>query len=338
MLLSLFYVKMFLREIMSHSFCRHADCIIMGFRKENIMKYYMRGRKMKIEQEMIDGYLQACKNKRLSGHSLKAYRIDLKQAFVFFENSEVTKTTLNDYVEVLNQQYKPKTIKRKLAVLHSFFDYLVYDEQLEVNPMSKSRIKIKEGKRIPRIIKTEDLRQIIKELDSDKNEDSFILRDKAVIELLIGTGVRVSELCSLKKEDIDFEQQYIRVNGKGSKERVIYLGQTVLLALSLYYCRYEEIIRECGYFFINNAGRPISDQSVRYIIRKYSIHTETHITPHMFRHTFATMLLEQDVDIAYIQKILGHSSITTTTIYAYVSNARQKEILVTKNPRELLKD
>lgn len=288
---------------------------------------------MQINEEIITRYLEQCENKRLSQHTLKAYRIDLSQILIFFQNKEVDKQTITQYIKYLNLRYKPKTVKRKLASLHAFFEQLVFDDEIELNPMNKVRYKIQEEKKLPRIITHEQLHDIFYSLNQSHNK--FIKRDKAVIETLISTGIRVTELCSIKEDDICLEEQYLRIYGKNAKERVIYLGKDVLKALIEYKDDFQKEIHECHYFFINNIYQPITDQSVRIIINKYS--HNFHVTPHMFRHSFATMLLEQDVDISYIQKILGHSSITTTSIYAYASVQRQKDILLNKNPRSLIK-
>ena len=165
------------------------------------------------------------------------------------------------------------------------------------------------------------------------------IRDIAVIELLFATGVRISELCSLKPSDIDLESNNILIYGKGSKERILQLGNPeVLAALNLYQETFQKDIDACGYFFVNRLHHKLSDQSVRFMINRYAelAGISQHITPHMFRHSFATLLLEQDVDIRYIQKMLGHSSISTTEIYTHVSNTKQKDILVNKHPRNLM--
>lgn len=290
---------------------------------------------MKMNTEEVELFLLECRNKRLSPHTLKAYRLDLTQALHYFGTKEIDKQSLIRYIAYLNTRYQTKTIKRKLAVLHTFFEQQCYDEKMTQNPFRKVRYKLREEKRLPRVIETTDLRAIIQAVNQAQNIP-YIDRDKAIIELLIGTGIRVTELCHLKREDVNFTERYIRVFGKGAKERIIYLGDKTLQALSVYYCQYEDKIKASACFFVNNRSQPISDQSVRKIVSQYTKHIEAHVTPHMFRHTFATLLLEQDVDISYIQKILGHSSITTTTIYAMASNHKQKEILLSKNPREWL--
>ena len=151
--------------------------------------------------------------------------------------------------------------------------------------------------------------------------------------------MRISELCSLKPSDIDLESSNILIYGKGSKERILQIGNPeVLAALSLYRETFSTDIAVCGYFFVNRLRQKLSDQSVRFMINRYAklAGLSQHITPHMFRHSFATLLLEQDVDIRYIQKMLGHSSISTTEIYTHVSNTKQKDILVHKHPRNLM--
>ena len=148
--------------------------------------------------------------------------------------------------------------------------------------------------------------------------------------------MRISELCSLKPSDIDLESSNILIYGKGSKERMIQIGnQEVITALKLYKETFVNDIASCGYFFVNRLQHKLSDQSVRFMINRYVelAGINQHITPHMFRHSFATLLLEQDVDIRYIQRMLGHSSISTTEIYTHVSNTKQKDILVNRHPR-----
>ena len=146
-------------------------------------------------------------------------------------------------------------------------------------------------------------------------------------------------MCSLKPSDIDLESNNILIYGKGARERIIQIGnQDVIDATALYQKTFQTDIEACGYFFVNRLHHRLSDQSVRLMINRYTelAGINQHITPHMFRHSFATLLLEQNVDIRYIQRMLGHSSISTTEIYTHVSNAKQKDILVHKHPRNLM--
>ena len=149
--------------------------------------------------------------------------------------------------------------------------------------------------------------------------------------------MRISELCALKVNDVNLYDKNVLIYGKGAKERRIQIGNDdVVRALEEYRKAFEESTQKCGHFFVNQTGRPLSDQSVRRMINKYTALAaiEQHITPHMFRHTFATSLLEADVDIRYIQEMLGHSSINVTEIYTHVAMAKQRDILSTKHPRK----
>lgn len=163
------------------------------------------------------------------------------------------------------------------------------------------------------------------------------LRDAAVIELLFATGIRISELCSLKTEDVNLYDRTILIYGKGSKERKVQIGHDdVIRIMEDYKSTFSSQIQKCNYFFVNQNYSVLSDQSIRRMINKYTslAAIELHITPHMFRHTFATSLLEADVDIRYIQEMLGHSSINITEIYTHVAMSKQRDILIAKHPRK----
>ena len=169
----------------------------------------------------------------------------------------------------------------------------------------------------------------------EETGDPYLLRDQAIFELLIATGIRVSELCALNTNNIDLEGKTLRIFGKGNKERTIQIENTMtLLALKKHiaYTRHDSANTP---IFLNSAGSRISTRTVREIINRRirEAGITQKITPHMFRHTFATMLLENDVDIRYIQKLLGHSSLRTTEIYTHVSSAKLREIMRHNNPR-----
>ena len=164
----------------------------------------------------------------------------------------------------------------------------------------------------------------------------IILRDIAVVETLFSTGLRISELCHLQNKYVDLNNGVLCIQGKGGRERYIQIGNSDVLAILLIYKKcFEDEIKQCGYFFVNRYGNALSSQSARNMIHKYAneINVDINITPHMFRHSFATYLMEEDVNIRYIQKMLGHASITTTQIYTYVTTEKEKEILRTKHPR-----
>ena len=296
----------------------------------------------------ITEYLEYCEyRKRLDSKSLKAYRIDLKQYDTFSCNLQegLSRNTLDSFITTLHKQYKPKTVKRKIASLKAFFHYLEYKDLLAENPFNKLDVHFREAKLLPKTIPFHSIQKFLSVLYEQKSHASSeyqlrcYIRDIAVIELLFATGMRISELCSLKPTDIDLENNTVLIYGKGAKERILQLGNPdVLSALISYQDTFKNEINYCGYFFVNKLKHKLSDQSVRFMIKHYAelAGIEQHITPHMFRHSFATLLLEQDVDIRYIQKMLGHSSISTTEIYTHVSNNKQKDILMNKHPRNLM--
>lgn len=298
-------------------------------------------------ESLIHSYLEYCEyHKNLDIKTLKAYSIDLHQFNNYISNEDFTsKISLSQYITEVHKLYKPKTIKRKIASVKAFYHYLQYEEVLNTNPFNKIDIKFREPQRLPKTIPFQTIQTFIKTIynQRDKGRTSFqqktILRDIAVIELLFATGVRISELCSLHPADIDFNTYNILIYGKGSKERLIQIGNTkVIQALINYKEAFQEEILSSGYFFVNRLNKRLSEQSVRYMINRYVeiAALDLHITPHMFRHSFATLLLEEDVDIRYIQKMLGHSSITTTEIYTHVSMNKQKDILINKHPRNFM--
>lgn len=296
-------------------------------------------------QQLITHYLDFCKyQKTLNEKSVKAYRIDLAQyaSYMSHTDMQLNRNNLTVYITTLHQCYKPKSAKRKIASLKAFFSYLEYEEYLPENPFSKIKVKFQEPILLPRTISLQNIQsifQIIYQLLNDAPTDyqkRVLIRDIAVLELLFATGLRVSELCSLNCSDIDLEQGSIRIYGKGSKERIIQITNlNVISALKAYRHHFDQQLQNIDYFFCNRLNHRLSGQSVRFMIKHYAevAKIDEHITPHMFRHTFATLLLEEDVDIRYIQNILGHSSIMTTQIYTHVTSSKQRAILTTKNPR-----
>ena len=291
-------------------------------------------------------FLNHCKiRKALNDKTIKAYKIDLRQ-FDQFTDNKFSKDVICQYIDMLHEKYKPKTIKRKIASVKAFTHYLIIEEVIEINPFNKIDISFKEPTMLPKTIPLNVINSILAHtydsLSQVKTEyqKRCTTRDIAVLEILFATGARVSEICNLIPSSVDLTNHTIKIFGKGSKERMIQIeNPDVLKALQEYYILFQEDIKSSGFFFVNKLHTRLTEQSVREIICKYTAMTEydIHVTPHMFRHSFATLLLEEDVDIRYIQKLLGHSSIITTQIYTYVAMSKQKEILSTKHPRNRIK-
>lgn len=301
-------------------------------------------------ETIINYYLDFCQyQKRLDAKTMKAYRIDLKQFFAQISSAapvDITPNVLEKYIMSLHQTYKPKTVKRKIASVKALFHYMEYKSYIDVNPFNKIQIKFREPVILPKTIPLHTIERFLSTIYEQQThaktayQKKNALRDAAVIEVLFATGMRISELCSLKAENVNLDDGIILIYGKGAKERRIQIGNPdVMRILEEYRREYQAEIESCGYFFVNQSGKVLSDQTVRRMIRKYSSMAaiDLHITPHMFRHTFATCLLEEDVDIRYIQEMLGHSSINITEIYTHVAMAKQRDILSTKHPRRLLR-
>lgn len=304
---------------------------------------------MQIMTTYMKKYINYCANqKKLDLKTIKAYQIDLSQFICFTESCKrlTSKENLTEYIIYLNKTYKPRSAKRKIASIKAFYSYLMEEELLQNSPCERLRLSFKEPAVLPKTISVENLQKLFRTIydrlskeEVSSSEYRSILRDIAVIELLFATGVRVSELCNLTYQSVDYTEGVIRIFGKGKKERILYIeNNSVLEALRKYHDCYLEQIHSCGYFFVNRNGVRLSEQSVRLMINKYADMADisVHITPHMFRHSFATLLLEQDVDIRYIQAFLGHSSIKTTEIYTKVSTHKQKQIFAEKHPRNTL--
>ena len=303
-------------------------------------------------QEHITGFIFHCQyEKNLNHKTIKAYRIDLRQFAEFLDRESpgtridlVDKHILREYIKHVSTGNKPKTIKRKLATLKAFFNQLEFEDTILVNPFRKIRIRIKEGKHLPRTIPRHDIVHLFSSMYALKDEPvnpkvpigRTLVRDIAILELLFAAGVRVAELCGLRGENIDLQRGSVRIMGKGTRERMIPLcSEETVRALANYAELYRWEIVATGWFFINRDGRRFSEQSVRFMLRKYVLDAEIpeRITPHMFRHSVATQLLENGVDIRYIQTFLGHSSITTTQIYAQVTEEFQRVAIEARHPR-----
>lgn len=289
----------------------------------------------------IDEFMNYCRyHKKLSDKTIRAYKIDLSQYGVF--SNELSKQALWDYIEYLNKKYKPKTAKRKLATLKAFIHFLLLQDLIDFNPFDKLETTIKEPLLLPKTIPLGVIAKLIsfsyQQIVFAKSDYQIrsAVRNTAILELLFATGARVAEICTLRSDNVDLLGNSVKFYGKGSKERIIPIENfAVLSILRKYHSLFEKEIPDSGYFFVNKLGRRMTEQSVRNMINFYckQCGVDMHITPHMFRHSFATLLLEEDVDIRYIQRMLGHSSITTTQIYTHVTSAKQKEILKTKHPR-----
>ncbi|GAB1475765.1 tyrosine recombinase XerC [Bacillota bacterium] len=319
-------------------------------------------------KNMSEHYLKYCVyQKGLSENSIRNYRLDLIAFTRFLENNgypldtgRITKAILEDYLAFLSERYKVKTIKRKLVCVQSLYTYLDDQEIIDENPFRRFKVRLKEGYRKPKSMTMNEMNQflksaydseladkvplLIKEIEKSCTHfiDSMPLeftwcRDVCILELLFATGLRVAELCGLKFEDYSRGDNSFHVIGKGNKERFVYLEtRQAQKMFSDYLVLRKAIDIYTPYIFITKLRSPLNTQGVRNIVTKFTKLSgiNKNITPHVFRHSFATLLIESGVDIKYIQDFLGHSTITTTQIYLHISDEQKKRILQSKHPRD----
>lgn len=300
---------------------------------------------MRLEDKLA-AYLEYCEyRKELDRKTLKAYRIDLRQYFEYICVDEPDKEKIEEYVTHLHKSYKQKTVKRKIASIKAFYNYLEETEIIAESPFRKIKVKFKETVTLPRIIPREEIEKLLNHMyqclnENDKASRKFMLRDVAVIEVFFATGARVYEISNIRDDSINLNTGLIRLMGKGGKERYVQISNTSILeVLKKYYDENEQSIKKSGYFFVNNRESRYTEQSIRLMLKKYTKQAgiERNITPHMFRYSFATYLIEEGVDVSCVQQILGHSSIKTTQIYIHIAAKKQAEILKELHPRNNMK-
>lgn len=285
-------------------------------------------------------YLQATKN--LSDKSLKAYKSDLIQ-FFNFERS-VLQPDICAFISYLNMDLKLKdtSIRRKIITLKNFYNYLIDSEIIGLSPFKKLKFRFKQERKLPKTLTVNEICKILKCFDVDTATltpfaQSMFLRDSALIDLLISTGIRIGEAAALTLDDIIISERTLLIHGKGRKQRLIYISSSIT------WDRIKALIKErkktlCNYLFVNRYGQPISIHGIEDIYKKYTLRAQlsTKSTPHYLRHTFATNLLANGADLRSVQEILGHASVATTQIYTEVTTNRKKKVLKKFNYRNKL--
>jgi integrase/recombinase XerD len=307
---------------------------------------------MQILQDSIAAFLLHCEFERnCSAHTVKAYRLDLAQFTRFTsthchsgELAGINRFVLRDYIRNLHD-YKPRTQRRKVAAVKSLFGFLEREGLVESNPTHNLRLDIRLGRLLPKTMSLATLQTFFRQLYSKRNSRpkrdrlrKLAIRDVALFELLFSSGMRVSEMSNLRVATVDLERGAVLVRGKGNKERLIPICDLEVRSALLAYVGIHPGPREAdAYFFTNRLGGRLSEQSIRIALKRHTRAAGLEkITPHVFRHTVATMLLQEGVDLRFIQTFLGHSSIVTTTIYVHVDDKSQRAALAPRHPRRLL--
>lgn len=277
----------------------------------------------------------------LAQNTLESYGRDLHQFQTYLKNSnlEVLKdsnrnTILNYLAALQNKGRAVSTISRNLAAIKSFYQYLVKERYLDKDPAANLESP-KLEKKLPKILSITEVEELLKQ------PNSFLpagLRDKAMLELLYATGIRVSELISLNISDVNLDMGYIKCYGTGSKERIVPLGSIAAKCVQEYMTKGRaKLIRtyDESALFVNHHGNRLTRQGFWKIIKKYAqeANITREITPHTLRHSFATHLLENGADLRSVQEMLGHADISTTQIYTHVTKNKLKEVYEKTHPR-----
>ena len=280
-------------------------------------------------------YQKIIKNR--SAHTLIAYEKDISNFLDFAENKEIDHKLMRKYMTYESSQNLKKTsISRKVSAIKSFFKYLLEKEIIEKNPISSTTLPKKE-KHLPTFATEDLIHKLLKEPDTS---NVYGIRDLAILELLYSTGLRISELLSLKITDINLYSDEIRVTGKRNKERIVIIGSFAIDALSTYLSNSRPYIAKKvneDALFLGKSGTKLVATSVRRMLNKYieNLSGSIHISPHTLRHSFATHMINNGADIKSVQELLGHERLETTQIYTHISIERLKSVYANAHPRAL---
>ena len=248
----------------------------------------------------------------------------------------INKDEIREYLKYLDKEKKSKSsISRELSALRNFYTFLLHNNIVDNNPFKNIK-NPKKDKKLPNFLQTDELQNIFDSIDMS---NPLGIRNRLIIELLYATGIRVSELTSLKLNDIDIHNKEIRITGKGNKERIVYFGDYAKKYLSLYIneARYELLnSNTSNHLLINNKGSALTSRGVELIVNEVvkKAALKHNISPHVLRHTFATDMLNNGADLKSVQELLGHESLSTTQIYTHIPNERLRSVYLHTFPRQ----
>lgn len=283
-------------------------------------------------------YLESIK--KYSDNTIINYGLDLDKfkEYLNLKNKnikDIEYKDILDYINYLKDNHKSTSVNRNLSCLRSYYDFLIRNKKIKNNPFNLVH-SMKKEKKLPEYFKYNEYVELINSIDVSTD---LGIRNKCIFEVLLCTGCRVNELVNIKLDDIDINNQEIKVLGKGNKERIVYLGSYAVDSLNDYLKIRNNILKNKNnnYLFLNHLGNKITTRGIRDIIDKILLKSSANlkITPHTFRHSFATMLLNEGCDLKSVQELLGHVSLSTTSIYTHVSNEELKRVYLHTNPRKL---
>ncbi len=293
---------------------------------------------------IIENYMHYLKTtKNLSDKTLCAYAIDIKQ--FMYNCNDYTHPDICGFVNYLSTTLKLKdaSVKRKIISLHAFYEYLVMQGIIDFSPFDKLKFRFKQEIKLPKTLTITEIKQLLNCFDTDTSTFTTFkkfqfIRDSALIDLLISTGIRIAEASAITFDDIILHDHTILIHGKGRKQRLIYISSSTTWNRITTLLKYQKSTNTTKYLFTNRYNKQLSTQSIENIYAKYikiaKINTKS--TPHYLRHTFATNLLSNGADLRSVQEILGHASVATTQIYTEVSSQRKKQVLRKFNYRNKL--
>lgn len=282
--------------------------------------------------------------RNFSQHTILAYDGDITSFLIWLEDFPLEKVTyakIREYVLFIQKfNYTRTTLARKISAIRSFYKYLYRERLVEINPASALRIP-KRSRSLPKFLTENEIEQILNSINISTPAG---FRNKTILELLYATGMRVSELSNLKFENLDLDHDEIKVLGKGAKERIVLVSHRAKDILQTYIKTVRPLIskdkdlsspEQEDYVFVNNTGFRLQPQTIRIAINDVceKIQLPKNVTPHVFRHSFATKLLEKGADLRVVQELLGHASISNTQIYTHVTTERMREVYNAAHPR-----
>jgi integrase/recombinase XerD len=304
---------------------------------------------MKNWESYIKDYQDYQKIERgLSQHTIDNYSFDIYRLCRFLDSNEidVSPLTITDehvqhFIYEVSKEVNERSQSRIISGLKSFFNFLIFENYRQTNPLELIETP-KIGRKLPDVLSVEDIDNLIAAIRFDTpNEEALLLahRNKAIIETLYSCGLRVSELISLKISDLFFDEGFIKITGKGNKQRFVPIGEQTQKLINLYKeeCREKfPIQKQYGdTLFLNRRGRQLTRAMIFTLVKNLALEIKLNkvISPHTFRHSFATHLLENGADLRSIQLMLGHESITTTEVYMHLDRKFLSEVLNTYHPR-----
>lgn len=296
-------------------------------------------------EEMVQNFLQYLSKERYySPHTIKAYQIDLNQFFEFLVNQKtkpdpieidhISKEDVRSFLgDLLRMGMNTRTIARKMASLRAFFRYLIRTEKITVNPVT-ALVSPKLEKRLPEFFREDEIRDALRSVTTDSVQG---LRDRAILDLFYGTGMRLSELININTNDLDFHAGTVKVLGKGGKERIIPVGRNIRKSILTYFQNRNEYHPKTQNhaMFLNRSGERISARGVQLIVQRClkKVSDKKKLSPHVLRHTFATHLLDHGADLEAVKELLGHVNLSTTQVYTHLTMDRLRQIYQQAHPR-----